>query len=79
MFLRKAMWLVPTMVALSGLPMTSATACEARYVAVTTYELRCVYETVWVTAYGTDGCAYRVKKVVARTVKVPVTKLVRAY
>ncbi|MBC7815291.1 MAG: hypothetical protein IAG10_00160, partial [Planctomycetaceae bacterium] len=55
------------------------TACEARYVAVTTYELRCVYETIWVTAYDADGCAYRVKKVVARTIKVPVTKLVRAY
>ncbi len=79
MFLRKAMWLVPAMVALTGLLTASVSACDARYVAVTTYELRCVYETVWVTAYDADGCAYRVKKLVARTVKVPVTKLVRAY
>ena len=79
MNLRKAMWLVPAGVALCGLPMTSATACEARYVAITTYELRCVYETVWVTAYDDHGCPYRVKKVVARTVRVPVTKLVRSY
>ena len=79
MFLRKAMWLVPAVVALTGLPTASVTACDARYVAVTTCELRCVYETVWATAYDVDGCAYRVKKVVARTVRVPVTKLVRAH
>lgn len=78
MFWRKAMFVVPAMAALSGWSMTSATACDARYVAVTTYELRSVYETVWVTAYDDYGCAYRVRKVVTRTVRVPVTKLVRA-
>lgn len=79
MWLRKAMFLVPAVAALSGLPVASTMACEARYVAVTTYEYRTVYDTVWVTAHDHDGCAYRVRKVVARTVKVPVTRWVRAY
>ena len=79
MFLRRMLLVVPAVLGLSGLPMASAMACDARYVSVRTYELRQVHEAVWVTEYDAYGCAHRVQRVVVRTVQVPVTKLVRAY
>ena len=79
MFLRRLLLVVPAVLGLSGLPMASATACDARYVSVRAYELRQVYDTAWVTEYDADGCTHRVQRVVQRTVRVPVTKLVRAY
>ena len=76
---RRMLLEVPAVLGLSGLPVVSAMACDARYVSVRTYELRQVHDTVWVTEYDAYGCAHRVQRVVVRTVQVPVTKLVRAY
>ena len=52
-------------------------ACDCRYVNVTTWEARRVPEAIWVTVYDSYGCSHRVHKTVYNTIRVPVTKTVK--